>query len=423
MSKAPPNAQCPCGSGLKFKRCHGRLLGPTATATDFLMAPGLSRRAEGINLVAFTDEAGNTGLKLFDDNQPNFWTGTLLSDEQTQAALIKVRDDCLTIAQVPELHGTQLKFEGIERVADRIRVFLELHHPPLLFTCIEKRHVASMKLVDTLLDSGINEAVPWHAYWARPLRLFLANSLAQCIDRIDQVEFWDAYAKRDCAAWITIISRILNRIRSLGENNFYDERTVSLLSDAIEWASEHPEPFMEHRRDKLDSPNVVAFSLILDALHDLHRETGAVVKAFIHDEQNEFAPSLRKIYEMLSQVSLHMSASSPLPEIRQFPTFDCDLHVAASTEDVAGLEIIDVLLWLFKRSIERGGKEQGSCAELFETISRLALFSAFTMAQLRSNVIASYNALMAMPLSAEQIAKGQDLLMQSKAARKRRQGG
>jgi hypothetical protein len=28
---------------------------------------------------AYTDESGNTGLNLFDKNQPIFWTGTLVA--------------------------------------------------------------------------------------------------------------------------------------------------------------------------------------------------------------------------------------------------------------------------------------------------------------------------------------------------------
>jgi SEC-C motif len=70
--KFPVNAPCPCGSGKKYKKCHGSVR--TAGKTPLLRTP----ETFGQNLIAYTDESGNSGSHLFDPNQPEFWTGTLV---------------------------------------------------------------------------------------------------------------------------------------------------------------------------------------------------------------------------------------------------------------------------------------------------------------------------------------------------------
>ena len=74
--KIPVNSLCPCGSGIKYKKWCGSPHG-----NNYLVsAPereGLSREKL---LYAYSDETGNTGNNLFDEEQPYFWTGTLISE-------------------------------------------------------------------------------------------------------------------------------------------------------------------------------------------------------------------------------------------------------------------------------------------------------------------------------------------------------
>ena len=56
--KFPVNAPCPCGSGKKYKKCHGSAR--TAEKTPLLRAP----ETFGEDCVAYTDESGNSGSHL-----------------------------------------------------------------------------------------------------------------------------------------------------------------------------------------------------------------------------------------------------------------------------------------------------------------------------------------------------------------------
>jgi hypothetical protein len=74
--------------------------------------------------VAFTDETGNSGLNLFDRNQPYFWTGTLLTPVDLDRIDPAVHEACLSRAGRKELHGNELGFSGIERVAGKLQQLL-----------------------------------------------------------------------------------------------------------------------------------------------------------------------------------------------------------------------------------------------------------------------------------------------------------
>lgn len=51
------------------------------------------------------------------------------------------------------------------------------HDCRFIITRLEKRHHARLKFVDTIIDSGINPAVPAHVYGNRLLRLGLAHAI------------------------------------------------------------------------------------------------------------------------------------------------------------------------------------------------------------------------------------------------------
>ena len=71
MIKIGRNAPCPCGSGKKYKKCHGSIAVGTAESDS------ATSRVE-IRVRAFTDKAGNSGNNLFKSGQPYFWSGTLV---------------------------------------------------------------------------------------------------------------------------------------------------------------------------------------------------------------------------------------------------------------------------------------------------------------------------------------------------------
>ncbi len=73
---------------------------------------------------AFTDESGNSGLKLFDNGQDSFWTGTLIAYADVDSRYLRFHKELLAITEKQELHGAELGFGGIEKIASRLSVLI-----------------------------------------------------------------------------------------------------------------------------------------------------------------------------------------------------------------------------------------------------------------------------------------------------------
>ena len=243
---------------------------------------------------AYTDETGNTGLNLFDPGQPSFWTGTLLTPVDLDRLDPAIHRGCLERAGCAELHGNQLGLTGIEKVAGKLERLLYRYRMRFLFTRVDKKHLAGTKFVDTLMDSGINEAVSNLHYGVRFHRLYLAQAIVGLLTIEDRVEFWDVYAKADAKGFVRILLRLQGRVEAC----IRDPRTRQLLLDAIAWAVVHPDPLLEGTRSEMDSPNVVALTLLIEMLHQLNERHGLVIGTFIHDEQKQFGKWLKTAYDL-----------------------------------------------------------------------------------------------------------------------------
>ena len=67
----------------------------------------------------WTDESGNSGLNLFDQGQPMFWSGTLLSSDNL-GSITSPHSEWLQMVGDKELHGQSLSFEKLNSIADSI---------------------------------------------------------------------------------------------------------------------------------------------------------------------------------------------------------------------------------------------------------------------------------------------------------------
>ena len=97
-----------------------------------------TKRNRARDLFAYTDESGNTGQNLFDETQPHFWTGTLLTNADVDLTGQTVHQTWLSRLQVSELHGSALGIGKINKISAELRVFLQAHSSRFVFTQIEK---------------------------------------------------------------------------------------------------------------------------------------------------------------------------------------------------------------------------------------------------------------------------------------------
>lgn len=163
---------------------------------------------------AHTDESGNTGHNLFDPSQPTFWTGTLLTERDPNTEAAEATAQAASSIGVGELHGADLGLDRVESVADILREQLVRLDSRLVFTRIEKRHYARLKLADTILDSGVNAAVSPAHYTNRLFRLSLALQLVVNVSPRSEEEFWRAYASLDIPAFQAVLGASYGMFRT-----------------------------------------------------------------------------------------------------------------------------------------------------------------------------------------------------------------
>jgi hypothetical protein len=367
-------------------------------------------------IFAHTDESGNSGLDLFDHQQPTFWTGTLIAEQDIDLSHPKVIEATIARAGVIELHGNHLGLGGIEKIGSRLRYLILKFDLHFIFTRIEKEFLVGTKFMDTVCDAGNNKAVAPHIYNVKLTRLYFLNVILGCMTDTDKRDFWQSYRDEDRALFAKVLIRVQAKIKEL----VVDPRTKQLLNDAFEWGAQHPEDLLT-KMSNLDSPNVVALTSIIQKLHEYYEDTGKPVAQFIHDEQNQFAKSMHFAYDLIKPFTIKTTATALLPEIKDAETFKCEL-VERSSKASFGLQMIDTLLWLAKRKIDRNIELRGECKSLFDLVLQRSLITDYSRNELTRWLLTEGNQFLARPISAEQLEKGKAIAAELEQKRIHRMG-
>ena len=357
---------------------------------------------------AFTDEAGNTGDNLFDQNQPTFWTCTTLSETDLDSENKAFIQDCQNILGVRELHAKDIGFEGIEKIADKLKKFLDIYITHIIFVKIDKQFLAATKLCDTLLDSADNKAISPHQYFTT-LKGILEIRLIPLIKRKDRIAFWDSYKTGNRDGFIKILEQLQFRV----VEHIQDQRTKEVLGDALSWAIRNPSAFFYVKRDKGDSPNLVSLLTLLNSIHDFRKATKFKIKKFVHDEQSQFGKYMKEAFELVKNVT---DSDDPiknligLNEFKRVETFDCAMEFKASDSSV-GLQVVDCILWLTKRGIERGiPRNAKECQILFQFIFNRGIIENFSYDNYERRVLKDYQKLMkSVPLGFQNLPEAEKI--------------
>lgn len=363
---------------------------------------------------AYTDESGNSGLKLFDSGQDTFWTGTLVSFADMDTSYRTFHQELLTTVSKPELHGAELGFSGIEKIASRIASFIRENELLFIFGRVDKHYLAATKLFDLAFDSGANPAMPPQAYAIQQLRLLCVMHFIQLLGEEDLREFWDLFQKQDPHRFTSLLERILPRVAAAG----FDHRTEQILTDVLRWGSQNPAEILDSFGEG-DSPNFVAFSGLFGHLHRLYEETGDTIASFVHDEQNQFISIFRTGFDILSKFTGRSHPMAMMSDWREMASFDCSLQQRSSA-DSFGLQLVDICLWLTKRVIDKGDEPHGNCAVLLECLMEKSLLSRFDFHDLLRMVEEGTNFVENLPSTEEDLKRGQEILDSIESNRQKR---
>jgi hypothetical protein len=364
---------------------------------------------------AYADESGNSGLRLFGDQQDTFWTGTLISFSDLDSKYATFHRELLALTGKDELHGNELGFGRIEKIAGRLAWFIREKKLRFSFVRIFKPYLATSKMFDLAFDAGVNPAVPPQSYGVRLLRQINLLHFSQLLGTADLNEFWSLFEAQSSERFGKLLADVRDRV----EDAPYDQRSIQILTESLDWASRHPEEVLDGFGER-DSPNFVAFTAIFEHLHAFHRETGHTIGSFVHDEQDQFIPKFVEAFDLLSR--FQGDESGPLSiasDIFPISTFDCNLEIRSSA-DSFGLQITDVCMWLAKRVIEQSNIPRGNCAALWKCLVERSYIKEYDFKTLAQEVKAGANLLEQRPLSAEQVADAKRTLAAIEDARKKR---
>ena len=367
-------------------------------------------------LVAYTDEAGNTGNHLFDANQPFFWTGTVIARSNlNQTAEFYVSKCCQQLG-VSELHGSELGLQQIERIAHGVEVFIRQHRIRFVFTRLEKEILCVTKFVDTTFDGGINQAVrPLH-YLVRVFRLQIAHIAAELMNLEDRKEFWEAYSQGNCEKFCNVLERFRQKVRT----HIRDARMRQVLTEAVDWAQHHPENLLGATATELDSPNTVAVGLLIQALHEEVGELGQRLTRFIHDESNQFALAIEATFASLRGFKAPpRNASALVSDWTEVDTFACPIEMASS-RSTPGVQVADVVLWLVKRYVDQGFEGFTACSRLARVILSRSTNRHYTQVQLREEAQRLMAETMSAPVTTSELQRATQNLASLEQVQKQR---
>ena len=303
----------------------------------------------------YVDESGHTGPNLFDPSQPVLYYGVLSSkknlDVLAEAHLAKLRSKLC----VQRLHAAELGTGKLVDIAYDINMLQRRMDLRFDLYQVFKLDHALICFFDQVFDQGMNPAITWTGYWT-PLRYVLLMKVAYLFDLETLRKAWSARIETNNAkaeaALMDVCRTIRNRVADLP-----DARSRQLISDALDWAEKNPSKISYNvscRKDITEiTPNVIGFQSVMYGIGLRITEHKTEASAIIVDQQSQFNKAQRTLSEFYAKNKNVSFMNGPgLPEIDYSGMPSTPISFATGNNS-AGLELVDIYLWIFKRFIEQ----------------------------------------------------------------------
>ncbi|MBI1211805.1 MAG: hypothetical protein GC190_10115 [Alphaproteobacteria bacterium] len=373
--------------------------------------------AAKLPLYAYVDETGNTGHNLFDEDQPDFYTAALITKGDFDVAFGSPTSAIATRLGTLSLHGKELGLKKLESVAPEILRLLHAANATFFVSRVEKRYLLTTKAFDSLFDSGENAAVAWHHYNLRPLKIALAFRMAHLLDDETSRAFWACILEPDKDKALEMLKCVCMRLLS-NLDRLPGEGWREIFRRGLEWARDHPESIQIHmdRRSARQGhfPNLVAFANLLEGLEDHSRRVKRRVARITHDTQSEFEQTLAAWHDLLSNASPE--------EIKWAGETHSMQRVAGSEFEVkadetsAGLQIVDIVLWLYRQYLKEKPLSPG-CKAILTYVFEHGWESDFSFVGVGRMYHEKWDTIINTPLTDEQEVQARKMLAESEQAR------
>lgn len=373
----------------------------------------------GGNVYAYFDETGNTGVNVFDRDQPVFITGWVAAREAVdEVAATDVRQLAERLG-VPYLHATAVAPQHRNEYFSGLAAICQRHDLKFGFSRIEKSYLVAAKLVDVLFDAVENFGVPPHWYFVRPLRLSLVFALAEVVPEDVYRAFWACLFEANAAYRQQMFQRVINDIHEAGLR-IPDRRLREIVTSATDWATQHPDTitlFLGRRPGLGHAPNLAALMPCLKMLEHLQRSWGCSPVSIVHDRTSQFGALLQQAHGIFESGGLVEVPLLPIPPEERRLVEGSSFEVRRS-QDSAGLQIVDGALWLLSRT--RDGQDvPREAAPLMDYLlgDGDAMLDDLSFENVFQSLHKELAAIMAVPFSEEDQHRGREQLTRVEANR------
>jgi len=302
-------------------------------------------------MYCFVDESGNTGLELFDPNQPVLYYGLLSAPANLDVVAEPFLKDLRQSLGVKRIHANELGVGRLTSVAEGLVRFSKKNDLRFSLLKVAKPDHAIICFFDQVFDSGMNKAIPWHHYFT-PLRYILLFKVAHLFDEPLARDAWKARRERNTARSAQMLTKLCNDLLARVER-LPDARSREIVSGALRWAAANPHE-ISYGVGNYDtalqiSPNLIGFQQVL---HTIALESAARkkrVRRITVDRQTEFNNAQGELAGWYQKLRGHKTDLGP-----GMPKFDYSLMPEVPPtftpgDASAGLELVDITLWTAKR--------------------------------------------------------------------------
>jgi hypothetical protein len=297
----------------------------------------------------YADESGHSGRHIF--NEPLFYyQGAIISETDTEPLLQEVAEKYRNELGVERLHANEILPHIVERIASSFLSLLDKTNWVFHITAIEKPYLSTTKFVDSLFDSFENKGARWLWYNHEFFRHTLCCLFDDFLFEEDKKEFWQSYLADDFEGISKIVTTILQRLEQIQ----LDKRLNQVACEGLQFAIKYPEEItlMASRTKKSykgHTPNMVAFSSLIQAVHKFCKEYKTTPEAFVHDPQSEFGPTMKEYHEMFARVRAEHSESGLQLDVEN-TDYDLGKFSLTSSKHLTSLQAVDIFLWLSQRN-------------------------------------------------------------------------
>lgn len=305
-------------------------------------------------MYCFIDESGNTGLELFDTNQPTLYYGLLTAQANLDLVAEPLLKELRQSLGVKRIHANELGVARLTTIAGKLVRFSKKNDLRFSLLKVAKPDHAIISFFDQVFDSRMNKAVPWHHYFT-PLRYVLVFKVAHLFHEALAKDAWKARRERNTARAAQMLTKLCNDLLA-HVDMLPDARSRELVSGALGWAAANPHE-ISYGVSNYDSalqisPNLIGFQQVLHVIAVQSSLRAQVVRKITVDRQTEFNGAQGELADWYKNLRGHTTSMGP-----GMPTFDySQMPEVPPTfmpgDESAGLELVDVTLWIAKRMQE-----------------------------------------------------------------------